>query len=441
MRVCCVLIFLLPLLCGSVLLAQATRFVDAKPKVSDAWKGRETRLLDEAGLLPTRPDELTRFGGLKAGASRPSGFFRVEKIGDRWWMIDPEGGLFVFAGMASVKAERGLEQAKAQSFVDGSLQLLREHGFVGCGGFSDHEAIARAAKPMAYTVTLGLMARFGGKLGLTHQESGHMGYADDVIPIFEPGFAQHCEQICREQLAGLANDPWLVGVFSDNELPIKRDSLARLLKSRGAGRARAEAFVKERGPIHDEREREFLHLIYEEYFRISTQAIRAVLPHHLCLGSRFHGPAKSASSVWKAAGAWCDAISMNHYDHWNPQQQQLQQWLQWSGKPCLITEFYVKGMDSGMANTSGAGWVVRTQADRGLFYQNFALGLLESKSCVGWHWFKLSDNNPADRSADPSNRDSNKGVINLRGEPYTALLQAMRQFNQRIHPLIQRLDH
>lgn len=36
-------------------------------------------------------------------------------------------------------------------------------------------------------------------------------------------------------------------------------------------------------------------------------------------------------------------------------------------------------MDSGMDNTSGAGWVVRTQAERGAFYQSFTLALLKSK--------------------------------------------------------------
>jgi hypothetical protein len=39
----------------------------------------------------------------------------------------------------------------------------------------------------------------------------------------------------------------------------------------------------------------------------------------------------------------------------------------------MITEFYAKGEDSGMGNTGGAGWLVKTQKDRGTFYQNFIL--------------------------------------------------------------------
>ena len=440
------LLLLLP-----ILTAHATAdpcFVDAKAEVSGQWKGRETRSLAAFDVKPLTKDALTRFGGLAEDTRKATGFFRVEKIGDRWWMIDPDGGRFIFAGVCSLKPEDRLSAKEpfqqrfgsAQAWANQTIDLLRTHGFNGCGGFSDHEVLRAAAKPMPYTVTLGLMSGFGKKIGVTHSEAGHTGYADDVIPVFEPGFAAYVAEQCRERLATMKDDPWLVGVFSDNELPIKRDMLDRMLKRGGATRVAAEAFMAGKDAVSDDLRREFVEHVFDTYFHITTQAIRDVLPNHLCLGSRFHGPAKSVSGVWKAAGKWCDAISMNYYDHWSPQKEHLRQWHEWSGKPCLITEFYVKGMDSGMANTSGAGWVVRTQADRGLFYQNFTLALMESKTCVGWHWFKYMDNDPANPKTDASNRDSNKGILNNRYEPYTPLLEAMRDLNICIYPLIQYFD-
>ncbi len=439
-----------PLLLLPILAAQAaeTRFVDAKAIVTAEWKGRETRTLADFEVQPLPNEAFTRFGGFAADKKEASGFFRVEKIGDRWWMIDPDGGRFIFAGVCSLKPETKHAAKEPFERLFGSneawtaqtLDFLRAHGFNGCGGFSDVEVLRSAKAPMPYTVTLGLMSGFGRKIGVTHSEAGHTGYADDVIPVFEPGFAAFCAEQCRERLSAMKDDPWLVGVFSDNELPIKRDMLDRMLKRGGATQAEAEAFMAGKGAVTDELRREFVQHVFDAYFRLTTQAIREVLPRHLCLGSRFHGPAKSVSGVWKAAGKWCDAISMNYYDHWSPQKDHLRQWHEWSGKPCLITEFYVKGMDSGMANTSGAGWVVKTQADRGAFYQNFTLGLLESKTCVGWHWFKYMDNDPANTKTDASNRDSNKGILNARYEPYTPLLDAMRELNSRIHPLIQFFD-
>ena len=59
-----------------------------------------------------------------------------------------------------------------------------------------------------------------------------------------------------------------------------------------------------------------------------------------------------------------------------------------------------------MKNLTGAGWTVATQQERGWFYQNFTLALIESQVCVGWHWFKYKDNDPRDRTTDPSNRDA-----------------------------------
>lgn len=439
------LVLLLPILAAN---AAEPLFVDAKSEVSGQWRGRETRSLASFDVQPMPKEAFTRFGGLSEDRQKATGFFRVEKIGERWWMIDPEGGRFVFAGVCSLKPETKLAAKGPFEQIFGSkevwtartLDLLREHGFNGGGGFSDHDTLRAAKQPLPYTVTLGLMSGFGRKIGVTHSEAGHTGFADDVIPVFEPGFAAFCVEECQKKLSLMKDDPWLVGVFSDNELPIKRDMLDRMLKRGGATQAAAEAFMAGKGAVTDDLRREFVQRVFDDYFRITTQAIRSVLPRHLYLGSRFHGPAKTASGVWKAAGRWCDAISMNYYDHWSPQKEHLRQWHEWSGKPCLITEFYVKGMDSGMGNTSGAGWVVRKQADRGLFYQNFTLVLLESKTCIGWHWFKYMDNDPSNTKTDASNRDSNKGILNARYEPYTPLLEAMRELNTRIHPLIQQFD-
>jgi hypothetical protein len=158
------------------------------------------------------------------------------------------------------------------------------------------------------------------------------------------------------------------------------------------------------------------------------------------LGARFHGSDLRFPEIFRAAGPHLDVVSVNYYRAWTPDPGRLAMWERESGKPVLITEWYAKGMDSGLANTSGAGWLVKTQRDRGLFYANFTLGLLESKACVGWHWFKYMDNDPADLTTDPSNRDSNKGILNNRYEPYQALLDSMKQINERAYGLVDYFD-
>jgi hypothetical protein len=111
-------------------------------------------------------------------------------------------------------------------------------------------------------------------------------------------------------------------------------------------------------------------------------------------------------------------------------------WESWSGKPFMIVEFYVKGMDSGLANTSGAGSKVRTQTDRGYWYQNFTMKLLSSKGCVGWHWFEYLDNDPANPRNNHTNKDSNKGIETWDYQPYPVLLNSMKQLNDNTLNLI-----
>ncbi|MBA7575430.1 hypothetical protein ES708_17260 [subsurface metagenome] len=113
----------------------------------------------------------------------------------------------------------------------------------------------------------------------------------------------------------------------------------------------------------------------------------------------------------------------------------INNWTSWSGKPFIITEWYVKGEDSGLPNQSGAGWIVKTQTDRGLFYQNYTLALLESGNCVGWHWFKYQDNDPTLQGAELSNIDANKGIVNYYYEEYKPLLNLMSEINKQVYDL------
>jgi hypothetical protein len=153
------------------------------------------------------------------------------------------------------------------------------------------------------------------------------------------------------------------------------------------------------------------------------------------LGSRLHSSAKNNIAVLKAAEKYLDVISINYYGHWDltPKENELWGKLQ---KPFIITEFYTKGDDTKMENLSGAGWIVATQQDRGIHYQNFLLSLLTNKNFIGLHWFRYQDNDPKDNTADPSNLDSNKGMVNVDYEWYIPLVNAMSQINNRKYRLV-----
>ncbi len=67
------------------------------------------------------------------------------------------------------------------------------------------------------------------------------------------------------------------------------------------------------------------------------------------------------------------------------------------------------------------------------------LGLLESKNCVGWHWFKYQDD-PDEKGAELSNIDSNKGIVDIRYQPYREFVDLMKAVNREVYPLTEYFD-
>jgi hypothetical protein len=102
----------------------------------------------------------------------------------------------------------------------------------------------------------------------------------------------------------------------------------------------------------------------------------------------------------------------------------------------MITEWYVKADDTGLPNITGAGWIVGTQKEKGLFYQNFALQLLESPNCVGWHWFRYQD-----KGEWGQRRNSNKGVVDYDFKPYYNALEGMYELNKQVYSLRDHFRH
>jgi len=440
----------------------ATVTVRAKSKPAQEWKEYPTRTLErlEGFTPPAKAPALSKYGGRLDRKADATGFFHACKVGDRWWLADPEGCLFIHVGVASVSPGRSANNRAAlkskfgdeNNWAAATTRLLWDSGFNGAGAWSATGPLRASPQPVAYTLIWNFMSNFAKKKGLATQLPGHTGYPNDCIFVFDPEFPAFCDEQARA-LEATRDDPWLVGHFSDNELPAPKDMLDRFLAldatnpNFAPGRREAQGWLSKRkgreaakADIADADRDEFMGHVFGRYLEITTQAIRRHDPKHMCLGSRFHSNEKRGQAVFREAGRFLDAISVNYYGVWGPQPATLADWTRWSGKPVMITEWYVKGADTPLKNTTGAGWIVPTQRDRGLFYQHYVLGLLESGTVVGWHWFKYMDNDPEDLSTDPSNRDSNKGIVTIKYEPYAPLLDLMRELNRNVYSLADWFD-
>ncbi len=441
--------------------------VAVKTDPTDAkWQAKPTLILDQlTEFSPAKTVETSRWGGwLAHREGKGEGFFRVKKTADgRWWFLDPEGYRFLHVGMAGVY--QGIEKTAAQTtrekfpstpaWADFTLGLLRENHFNGLGGWTERDAVAAHPLVLPYTVSLEFVGDFGRSLKITHVNPGQTGYVNEVPPIFHPDFPAWCEKMAERKVAALKDDPMLIGYFSDNEIPLRRDLLDRSLQLDPAIaavtplREAAVAWLRERkgaavslnvAELTDEDRSAFLAAACERYFSNVAAALRKHDPNHLYLGTRFHGRVTQIPEVFRAAGRHVDVVSVNLYHAWSVKTDRLAMWTKESGCPVIITEFYAKGMDTGLENVNGAGWVVKTQEDRGNFYQNFTLSLLAEKNVVGWHWFKYRDNEHFDDKAQLGNQDSNKGILAWDYKPYSPLLEKMKALNSQVYPLTDYFD-
>ena len=385
-------------------------------------------LSDKQIPSPKATVNLSQYGGWMEKRLKPTGFFHTQKQNDRWWIIDPDGYAFISIGINSVNLpNRKTDEHPTTDEIEWGKKTfteLRTLGFNTLGCWSDDQIVRKLEKPMPYCLRWNFMSNYRKERRKKYPATDKF----KVIYPFDPEYESFCERHARQTIE-TKNDPWLFGHFSDNELPFQEKGIVNLFLRHpkdDPNHLAANKFMKSKGRQKPTRQddRDFQKLVVETHYRKVADAIRKHDPNHMYLGTRFHGMALHSPGIFEAAGKYTDIISVNYYHRWTPETERLENWSKLSGKPILITEWYAMAEDSGLPTTSfGAGFPVRTQQDRANFYEHFTLGLLEIKSCVGWHWFKYRD------------RNNNAGMVRTDGKPYEKLSDAMQKINTRAYPL------
>lgn len=306
-----------------------------------------------------------RFGGWRAVRSTATGRFRVEQIGGHWWFITPEGNAFFSTGVNGVRAQGDFSPpigrapyheailaryGSEQAWAAETLRRLRAWNFNTIGAWSDIELFPAT---LPYVLFL------------------EFHTAAPEIPGWSPGLtgkrlrdyfgAEWAEGARRraERAVACAEDPYCVGVFTDNELPwgpgvlqlgTQLDAYMTLPET-AAGKAAVVAFFRDRyagditafnhvweedlGSFDDLLERDrigppgvtlleepaerradrfaFLALVAERYFSVVHDALRSTAPGVLILGSRFV-PTLTHPVVYRACGPYVDVVSLNDYE-------------------------------------------------------------------------------------------------------------------------------
>lgn len=386
-------------------------------------------------LIPahTRAQYDTYGGWLKLQGQK-TGFFHTEQVNGRWWLVTPEGNVFFAKGVESIDLgpDRNKPPADPQKAASELATQLKSWNFNTAGS-------QRIRLPgMPYAVNLGLASSSTPNMWL-------LGIVPDY---FSPEFREVVERRAAELCPRMAEDQWLIGYFTDNEIrwvPDIRSNdsvLDAFLKKvpRSPGYQKAVAFLKERGHTpetvtFDDRAA-FLEIAAAEYGRIAHTAIRKYDRNHLILGSRFNS--RAPIELTRALAPYYDVFSFNNYDHRAPLYK-LSEITRISGKPTMVTEFSFKAMDSGLYNTIGAGDAVATQQDRADLFTAYVQDLARLSSCVGFYWFKYRDQ-PKEGAGTKSpggwgGENSNYGLVKIDGAPWTILVNRMTEVNAGIEAM------
>ena len=415
--------------------------------------------------------EYDKYGGLIDNALRQesAGYFYTKKIGDRWWVIDPLGYPCYVRALYGVTMQYTAGSPNQRSSATRKFGSPEKWGLATARHLKDDLGFNLTAAGDGYATYYvedglfsqvaigGFASKYGTELGINENLGGSTVFTENnTMPVFDPEFVTFSDNSAKKSVSGHVGDSSIIGFTTDNELPMQKTMLVDYLTLDATKEVNHHSYAaawtwlvnmtgKElptQDDVTDELSELFRGFVWDRYYNVVCGAVRKYDSEHMILGTRFLHGVKDAEWVLRFANLYLDCITINWYGAWQPEAEDLRRMSAYGDLPIMITEFYAKAeeCEGDLGNNDGAGFFVKTQNDRGYFYQNFTLRLLECKNVVGWHWFQYIDNDPAGNSTDISSRDSNKGIVSNTHTEYTDLTEKMAEINKNAYNLIEYFD-
>lgn len=494
------------------------------------------KVLAKLGKVQPMSDRSKFGGWEEGPKLEATGYFRTEKVDGKWSLVDPEGHLFFMTGLANVRMDdtvtmtgRDFENPENR---EGQIVTspLRESMFEWLPEESDKYAVNYDYAPYVHSgatkkgevfsfYRTNLMRKFGtskeeameiwkemtldrmqewgfttlgnwidpmffGSERVAYEAHGWIGGDHKRIstgndywgPIHDP-FDAEFQKSTRTMAEGVAsqvdkNDPWLVGIFVDNEIswgnvlneanhyglivnalsydskesPAKKaftdhlkakyktinalnqawsvqvaswDDLAKSFDYRSGLKGNMKADYSE-----------MLTMLADKYFSTVDAELNRVLPNHMYLGARFADWGVT-EEVARGAAKYVDVMSYNLYanDLNDPKKAHFKNWLADLDKPSIIGEFHFGSTDTGLFH--GGIVSVANQKERAKMYTQYMQSVVDNPYFVGAHWFQYLDSPATGRAWDGENY--NIGFVTIADEPYVEVIEAATQFNNELY--------
>ena len=432
---------------GQSNLVEYARKVSSLEQLKQEWEAEDNE------VVTTEAYNYSKFGGYKQYRVKATGFFRTEKIGDRWWFVDPEGYLFLSVGVDCVSPGGGgtvrdidkrngmykeLPPAELmEKFANRNYRGSRSASF---GFWNQYRRYGDAFPEKSKELIFKRMDKWGLNTiaNWSSTEVMNMNRKAFLIPlhgigiehdlmglcdVYDPAFKSKVDKSLSDFVALYKNNPWLIGYFIGNE-PAWLDEEARLcgLILDGKDRpikAALKKYLAEKGDTPEIR-KEFVLSTFRTFLATTNQILKKHDPNHLNLGIRFGNILTLDEEILQMCGDSFDVLSFNCYDL-VPNPAMFDRALKISGLPMIIGEYHFGTVDRGVAQSL---WQVDSQEQRGVAYRYYTENAYAHPGLIGTGYFQWCDQDLTGRR---DGENYNCGLIDVTDRPYKEQVEAMME--------------
>jgi hypothetical protein len=459
----------------------------------ETWPGKVTsdeqlqqEYVNEANALSDVSLDMTKydpFGGLKNGGQyKSTGYFRLQKIDNKWWFVTPDGYKFILKGVDATSLWEwgyGTPLKKADGSPKNVFEELPDRTAYSSAYVNDSNGervsfvIANAMRKYGSNfeekweeITKKRLIDWGfnafskwtkpRNVTFPHiqvlQDPGNLKRIQWTYDVFDPQNETIIEASLKGQLESAKNSKWLIGYTYDNEAGWNTDIVKEVLTYDAASPAKS-AFVDFLAPRYNHDiaavnqlletsaasfaelkdtsinlakvpgvdVSDYIKLASGVYFTTITNIIKKYDTNHLFLGV-------SVVPTWRTSLEW-DSVGMDFVDAFSIDEYATDvSWIsryEAFGKPLLNLEYTFSTTELGLSPVNAAT-TVATTADRGYAFKSFVEGQLSHPLFVGSGWFSYYD------QAVPGRKDGenyNIGLVNQQDQPYTDMVNIMKTVN------------
>ena len=345
-----------------------------------------------------------------------TGYFHTTLVGDRAWVVDPEGYLNIVKNVAfplprlNTPHPNQISAGIINDYDNEEWTTATENNMKALA-FNTYEQYYDLINNNNFAYNMNVISKFP----LLHSWAVHQNLQGEeafaLRNIFDPHFKfklkWKIEKVIFEN--DVHKDPHVLAYILDNEPRFSKDDLLACILTTDTElsyrKSAALRWLNNRfnltsvgiSDITDDMCDEFLSFEFYVYSKVITDIIRGVDNNHMIFSpalqwykfSEARGFLKDNDNFFKVLNKFYDAVVLTHYSTYDILNDGIDKLK--LNIPVFLNEFSMKSLSDKNFINKMAGPVVNTQDERGQYYEHIATQCIKNKNCIGYTWYQYSD--------------------------------------------------